>query len=104
MESVVFWKNFGGQLTIIENAITHVIEACDQIFENQNLKALLGVILSVGNFLNIGTPRGNARAIDIKSLVYGLFQFRLFLLFILFWHFYLVFFFILLSSLGRFMT
>jgi len=37
--------------------------------ESQKLKSILGIILSVGNFLNSGTSRGRARALRPQSLL-----------------------------------
>jgi hypothetical protein len=58
--------------------------------------------LSIGNFLNIGTPRGNAQAIDVKSLRYfirEIFSCYTFILFDYYRYYFLLFHFYYLSSL-----
>ena len=42
--------------------------AANKIINEEDLKKALEVILLVGNFMNYGTFRGNARGIEIDSL------------------------------------
>jgi len=45
------------------------MKASSQILDSPKLKSILGIILSVGNFLNSGTSRGRARVLKPQSLL-----------------------------------
>ncbi|CAN0293003.1 unnamed protein product, partial [Hapterophycus canaliculatus] len=49
--------------------VTTVSDAISQVTDSAKLKRLLAVVLAVGNFLNEGTSKGDAKAITLDSLL-----------------------------------
>ncbi|CAL6090030.1 Formin_homology 2 domain-containing protein [Hexamita inflata] len=63
-----FVKSFQYELNKHRPAILLVNKFFSYILENEGLKKLLQVMISVGNFVNAGSPRGQAFGVKLKSL------------------------------------
>eukprot|EP01125_Pyxidicula_operculata_P023293 TRINITY_DN99_c2_g5_i1.p1 TRINITY_DN99_c2_g5~~TRINITY_DN99_c2_g5_i1.p1 ORF type:complete len:1185 (-),score=353.67 TRINITY_DN99_c2_g5_i1:433-3936(-) len=68
IKCLILWDEFSLRVTTVTQALETMTKACAEILNSPKLKNILGIILSVGNFLNAGTARGRQRGIQATSL------------------------------------
>jgi len=65
---LIFWDEFSLRVATINHALDVMTKACSQIVKSVKLKKILGIVMTVGNFLNAGTLRGKQRALRTPTL------------------------------------
>lgn len=60
VELMLLMHNFGERMDFMERPVRLVYSALKQVKKSAKLKAVLTAILSIGNFVNGGSPRGGA--------------------------------------------
>eukprot|EP01125_Pyxidicula_operculata_P017936 TRINITY_DN633_c0_g3_i1.p1 TRINITY_DN633_c0_g3~~TRINITY_DN633_c0_g3_i1.p1 ORF type:complete len:1460 (+),score=470.14 TRINITY_DN633_c0_g3_i1:36-4382(+) len=68
LKTLIFIDEYASRLSNIENQIIVMKAACEEVLTSEKLRGILGLILSVGNFLNYGTKDGKAKGINANSL------------------------------------
>eukprot|EP01124_Arcella_intermedia_P032144 TRINITY_DN7442_c0_g1_i3.p1 TRINITY_DN7442_c0_g1~~TRINITY_DN7442_c0_g1_i3.p1 ORF type:complete len:1549 (+),score=508.37 TRINITY_DN7442_c0_g1_i3:36-4682(+) len=63
----IFWDEFESRKTSLLNNIDVMLVACQEILNSQKLRTIVGLILSIGNFLNSGTNRAKVRAFKTST-------------------------------------
>lgn len=63
-----FENSFQEHFDTIASAQSAILQGCECMLKSKSIRHLLGLILSVGNYLNGGTPRGRADGFTIDVL------------------------------------
>jgi len=53
----------------VETSLTMLKETCKSVQDNEKLRMVIGAVLGVGNYLNSGTKRGNAKGFRLDVLL-----------------------------------
>ncbi|KAL0231194.1 hypothetical protein GEMRC1_010599 [Eukaryota sp. GEM-RC1] len=65
----IFKYEFGSVLEDAMISIKNLADATEAVSKSRGLRSLLGMILTIGNFVNCGTSRGNAMGFEFAFLV-----------------------------------
>ena len=68
LDSFHFLLTFDQRVTSLRKAVSTVSSACDRILSSKHLRAVLAIVLEVGNSLNNGTFAGAAKGFRLASL------------------------------------
>ena len=66
--ALMFRRQFVGLLDDAHRGISALLKACNQLKNSQRFRIVLSALLAVGNALNEGTARGDARGLKLESL------------------------------------
>ncbi|CAM9697692.1 unnamed protein product [Chrysoparadoxa australica] len=69
LDCFMFTQSFWHDVQSLQNQIKNVHLQLTQILDSPKLHRMLEVVLAMGNFLNEGTPNGNATGIKLSSLL-----------------------------------
>ncbi|KAA8496590.1 Formin-like protein 20 [Porphyridium purpureum] len=69
LAAMVFLRSYETECELISKRCAVVEEACSQIQASDKLRTVLGSILRIGNHLNQGTRRGQARGFKLDALL-----------------------------------
>lgn len=68
LDLLLWMHEFPAQFTELEPEIVLALDACGELLDSKRFKEVCVYCLSIGNYVNGGTPKGGAHGIYVKSL------------------------------------
>jgi len=62
-------RTYQADADAVRVSVEKLVKACEQVMNSEGLRIVLATVLEVGNYLNQGTRRGNARGFKLDALL-----------------------------------